>query len=48
MLQEYFARARRQGAQHTPHLLGEALSWHQRCLETGSMRVTEDALAAVA
>ena len=37
-LQDYFDRARRQGAQHTPHLLSEALSWHQRCLETGSMR----------
>ena len=48
MLQDYFDRARRQGAQHTPHLLSEALSWHQRCLETGSMRATEDELAAVA
>ena len=24
-------------ARHTPHLLGEALSWHQRYLETGQM-----------
>jgi succinyl-CoA:acetate CoA-transferase len=24
-------------ARHTPHLLGEALSWHQRYLDTGSM-----------
>jgi succinyl-CoA:acetate CoA-transferase len=24
-------------ARHTPHLLGEALSWHQRYLETGRM-----------
>jgi succinyl-CoA:acetate CoA-transferase len=23
---------------HTPHLIGEALSWHQRFLETGSMK----------
>ena len=38
MLQDYFDRARKQGAQHTPHLLGEALSWHQRCLDTGDMR----------
>ena len=38
MLQDYFDRARQQGAQHTPHLLGEALSWHQRCLDTGDMR----------
>jgi len=38
LLQDYFDRARQKGAQHTPHLLGEALGWHQRCLETGSMR----------
>lgn len=38
MLNDYFDRARRQGPQHTPHLLGEALSWHDRCLRTGSMR----------
>ncbi len=38
LLQDYFDRARRQGAQHTPHLLGEALSWHDRCLRTGSMQ----------
>ena len=38
MLQDYFDRARRKGAQHTPHILGEALSWHERCLSTGSMR----------
>ena len=38
MLQDYFDRARQQGAQHTPHLLPEALSWHQRFVETGTMR----------
>ena len=39
MLQDYFERAEREGyARHTPHLLGEALSWHQRFIETGSMR----------
>ena len=38
MLQDYFDRARSGAAQHTPHLLGEALSWHQRCLETGTMK----------
>lgn len=38
MLADYFERASRHGAQHTPHILGEALSWHQRCLDTGSMR----------
>ena len=25
--------------QHTPHLLDEALSWHQRYLKQGSMKV---------
>jgi len=38
LLQDYFDRARQSGAQHTPHRLAEALSWHQRYLETGSMR----------
>ncbi len=38
LLQDYFDRARRSGAQHTPHRLAEALSWHQRFLDTGSMR----------
>ena len=38
-LRDYLERARK-GAlgQHTPHLLGEALSWHQKYVETGSMR----------
>lgn len=31
------AQAARPEAVHTPHLLDEALSWHQRFLETGSM-----------
>ncbi len=37
-LHDYYARACR-GApgQHTPHLLGEALSWHQRYLADGRM-----------
>ena len=39
MLQDYFDRARRDSyGKHTPHLLGEALSWHQRFIETGTMR----------
>ncbi|HEY5804686.1 MAG TPA: acetyl-CoA hydrolase/transferase family protein [Lysobacter sp.] len=39
MLQDYFDRARRESyGKHTPHLLGEALSWHQRFVETGDMR----------
>ena len=38
-LNDYFDRARAQGAQHTPHLLTEALSWHQRFMDSGDMRV---------
>ena len=39
LLQDYFDRACRDGyGRHTPHLLGEALSWHQRLVETGDMR----------
>ena len=38
-LHDYVARAKRGAVgQHTPHLLNEALSWHQRYVETGSMR----------
>jgi len=38
-LQDYFDRASRDSfGKHTPHLLGEALSWHQRFIETGTMR----------
>ncbi|UBH25733.1 acetyl-CoA hydrolase/transferase family protein [Micrococcus porci] len=38
-LRDYFDRAMRgSDGLHTPHLLGEALSWHQRFLETGTMR----------
>lgn len=37
-LEDYFQRASRQSyGKHTPHLLPEALSWHQRWLDTGSM-----------
>jgi succinyl-CoA:acetate CoA-transferase len=39
MLQDYFDRACHTSyGKHTPHLLGEALSWHQRFIDTGSMR----------
>jgi succinyl-CoA:acetate CoA-transferase len=39
MLQDYFDRACHASyGKHTPHLLGEALSWHQRFIDTGSMR----------
>ena len=36
-LLDYFERACNQGAKHTPHILSEALSWHARLIETGSM-----------
>ena len=39
MLEDYFDRACHQSyGKHTPHLLGEALSWHQRFIDSGSMR----------
>ena len=39
LLQDYFDRACRDSkGKHTPHLLGEALSWHQRLVEQGSMQ----------
>ena len=39
-LQDYLDRATASAKGiHTPHLLTEALSWHQRMLDTGSMRV---------
>ena len=37
LLRDYLARAERAGG-HIPHLLKEALSWHVRFLETGTMR----------
>ncbi|HEY0182262.1 MAG TPA: acetyl-CoA hydrolase/transferase family protein [Rhodopila sp.] len=38
-LADYFRRAREHSyGQHAPSLPGEALSWHQRYIETGSMR----------
>ena len=40
MLRDYYERAERSGGGlHTPHLLNEALSWHQRFVETGNMRL---------
>ncbi|MDY6964294.1 MAG: acetyl-CoA hydrolase/transferase C-terminal domain-containing protein, partial [Pseudomonadota bacterium] len=35
-LSDYFRRACARGG-HTPHLLEEALSWHERARETGRM-----------
>lgn len=38
MLEDYYARARAGSyGQQSPSLPGEALSWHQRFIETGSM-----------
>lgn len=43
MLQDYYDRAlvasEKAGGIHTPHILLEALSWHQRFVETGDMRI---------
>lgn len=40
MLQDYFDRAKRDSyGKHTPHLLGEALSWHERLVGAGTMRL---------
>lgn len=36
-LMDYYKRACDSSALHTPHLLNEALSWHARFLETGTM-----------
>jgi succinyl-CoA:acetate CoA-transferase len=40
-LLDYYQRALARGG-HTPHLLGEALSWHQRFAETGDMRKSKN------
>lgn len=42
-LNDYFERACLRGG-HTPHVLEQALSWHQRFEETGSMRYTESVM----
>ncbi len=40
MLEDYYARALREAhGLQSPSLLGESLSWHQRYLETGSMKL---------
>ncbi len=38
MLRDYFNRACESVGGQTPHILGEALSWHARFAETGSMK----------
>lgn len=37
-LMDYFKRSCESSSQHTPHILKEALSWHTRFQETGSMK----------
>lgn len=39
MLKDYYDRAEKAGGLQTPHILLEALSWHQRFVETGDMRI---------
>jgi len=39
MLMDYVARAEAEVGGHQPHIIGEALSWHDRFLKTGSMKV---------
>lgn len=43
ILRDYYERAEalsaKNGGVHTPHILLEALSWHQRFVETGDMRI---------
>jgi len=43
MLQDYFDRASDTAGMQTPHILDEALSWHQRYVETGDMRIKKAA-----
>ncbi|QRG08077.1 acetyl-CoA hydrolase/transferase family protein [Xanthobacter dioxanivorans] len=44
-LEDYFDRASARGG-HTPHLIEEALSWHVRARETGSMRAEAELKSA--
>lgn len=37
-LRDYYNRAKEGKFKHTPHLLKEALSWHEKFLETGNMK----------
>lgn len=39
MLLEYFQAAEKGRYKHQPHMIKEALSWHDRFLETGSMKL---------
>lgn len=37
-LMEYFKKACEETGQHTPHLLDQSLSWHEKFMKTGDMR----------
>ncbi|TCO71348.1 acetyl-CoA hydrolase/transferase family protein [Marinisporobacter balticus] len=39
MLHAYLEKALEKKTKHQPHVIGEALSWHERFLETGSMKM---------
>ncbi len=39
LLRDYLKCAKQGKYQHEPHVIGEALSWHERFLKTGSMKV---------
>lgn len=39
MLKDYFIRAKEENNGHTPHLLSEALSWHDNFIKEGFMKV---------
>ncbi len=39
MLFDYLERASKGKYKHEPHLIGEALSWHDRFLKTGTMKI---------
>jgi succinyl-CoA:acetate CoA-transferase len=42
LLMDYLERAEKAtGFAHTPHMLNEALSWHTRFIETGSMKISQ-------
>lgn len=42
MLFDYLERAEEGKFKHQPHLMGEALSWHERFLSTGTMKPNRD------
>ncbi|WP_311515034.1 acetyl-CoA hydrolase/transferase family protein [Oligella urethralis] len=47
-LRSYFERACAESSGHTPHILSEALSWHDRFNKTGSMKITAASAEQVA